>query len=77
MDHEARRDSAATSLSNSQVDRVSSDSNFRNNLARVSAGANEGDSTMACLARYFVKDQPLHIIQRGNNRGLIFASLIV
>jgi REP-associated tyrosine transposase len=29
---------------------------------------------MARLARYFVKDQPLHIIQRGNNREPIFAT---
>ncbi len=28
---------------------------------------------MARLPRYFVKGQPQHIIQRGNNRGLIFA----
>ena len=28
---------------------------------------------MARLARYFVKGQPQHIIQRGNNRGIIFA----
>ncbi len=29
---------------------------------------------MARLPRYFVKDQPLHVIQRGNNRELIFAA---
>lgn len=28
---------------------------------------------MARLPRYFVKDQPQHIIQRGNNRDVIFA----
>ncbi len=28
---------------------------------------------MARLPRYFVKGQPQHIIQRGNNRGIIFA----
>jgi hypothetical protein len=27
---------------------------------------------MARSARYFLPDQPLHIIQRGNNRGAIF-----
>ena len=27
---------------------------------------------MARLPRYFVKGQPQHIIQRGNNRELIF-----
>ncbi len=29
---------------------------------------------MARMPRYFVPDQPQHIIQRGNNRGPIFAS---
>jgi putative transposase len=29
---------------------------------------------MARLPRYFVKDQPLHVIQRGNNREPIFAA---
>ena len=28
---------------------------------------------MARLARFYVKDQPQHIIQRGNNRDIIFA----
>lgn len=28
---------------------------------------------MARLPRYFVADQPLHVIQRGNNREPIFA----
>jgi putative transposase len=28
---------------------------------------------MARLARFFIKDQPQHIIQRGNNKGVIFA----
>ena len=28
---------------------------------------------MARLARFFVKDQPQHIIQRGNNKDIIFA----
>src|SRR5258706_5932093 len=27
---------------------------------------------MARLGRYFLPDQPLHVIQRGNNRGAIF-----
>ncbi|MCK6454218.1 MAG: hypothetical protein L6R19_25690 [Alphaproteobacteria bacterium] len=27
---------------------------------------------MARLGRYFLPDQPLHVIQRGNNRGVIF-----
>src|SRR5260370_41588471 len=27
---------------------------------------------MARLGRYFLADQPLHVIQRGNNRGAIF-----
>jgi hypothetical protein len=27
---------------------------------------------MARLARYFLPDQPLHLIQRGNNRSAIF-----
>ena len=27
---------------------------------------------MARLGRYFVADQPLHVIQRGNNRWSIF-----
>ena len=27
---------------------------------------------MARLGRYFLADQPLHIIQRGNNREAIF-----
>src|SRR5450432_3293882 len=27
---------------------------------------------MARLGRYFLKDQPLHVIQRGNNRDAIF-----
>jgi hypothetical protein len=27
---------------------------------------------MARSARYFLPDQPLHIIQRGNNRGAVF-----
>jgi REP element-mobilizing transposase RayT len=27
---------------------------------------------MARLSRYFLPDQPLHVIQRGNNRGAIF-----
>src|SRR5580658_287164 len=27
---------------------------------------------MARLSRYFVRDQPLHVIQRGNNRSAIF-----
>ena len=26
---------------------------------------------MARLGRYFLPDQPLHVIQRGNNRGAI------
>jgi len=29
---------------------------------------------MARLSRFYIKDQPQHIIQRGNNRELIFAS---
>ncbi len=29
---------------------------------------------MARLPRYFVKGQPLHVIQRGNNRQAIFAA---
>ena len=29
---------------------------------------------MARMGRYFVKDQALHVIQRGNNRGAIFFS---
>lgn len=28
---------------------------------------------MVRLSRYFIKGQPKHIIQRGNNRELIFA----
>jgi putative transposase len=28
---------------------------------------------MARLPRYFVPDVPLHLIQRGNNRQMIFA----
>lgn len=28
---------------------------------------------MARLARFFIKGQPQHIIQRGNNREVIFA----
>jgi REP element-mobilizing transposase RayT len=28
--------------------------------------------TMARLGRYFLPDQPLHAIQRGNNREAIF-----
>ncbi len=28
---------------------------------------------MARLARFYVKDQPQHLIQRGNNREAIFA----
>jgi putative transposase len=27
---------------------------------------------MARLGRYFLRDQPLHVIQRGNNREAIF-----
>lgn len=27
---------------------------------------------MARLGRYFLPDRPLHVIQRGNNRGAIF-----
>jgi REP element-mobilizing transposase RayT len=27
---------------------------------------------MARLGRYFLPDQKLHVIQRGNNRGAIF-----
>lgn len=27
---------------------------------------------MARLGRYFIPDQPLHIIQRGNNRNTVF-----
>jgi putative transposase len=27
---------------------------------------------MARMGRYFVADQPLHVIQRGNNRQAIF-----
>jgi len=27
---------------------------------------------MALLGRYFLKDQPLHVIRRGNNRDAIF-----
>ena len=27
---------------------------------------------MARPARYFLPDQPLHVIQRGNNRGQVF-----
>jgi putative transposase len=30
---------------------------------------------MARLGRYFVPDQPQHLIQRGNNRGTVFFSL--
>ena len=29
---------------------------------------------MARLGRYFLPDQPLHVIQRGNNRGAVFFS---
>ena len=29
---------------------------------------------MARLGRYFLPDQPLHVIQRGNNRQAIFHS---
>ncbi len=29
---------------------------------------------MACLPRYFIVGQPQHIIQRGNNRQVIFAA---
>ncbi len=29
---------------------------------------------MARLARYFVKGQPLHVVQRGNNREAIFVA---
>ncbi len=29
---------------------------------------------MARLAQYFVKGQPLHVVQRGNNREAIFAA---
>ena len=29
---------------------------------------------MARLSRFYLKDQPQHIIQRGNNREPIFAS---
>lgn len=29
---------------------------------------------MARLGRYFLPDQPLHVIQRGNNRQKIFFS---
>lgn len=29
---------------------------------------------MARLPRYFIKDQPQHLIQRGNNRELIFGA---
>ena len=32
------------------------------------------DVEMARLPRYFLKDVPLHLIQRGNNREPIFAS---
>lgn len=28
---------------------------------------------MARLSRFFIKDQPQHIIQRGNNKDIIFA----
>jgi putative transposase len=28
---------------------------------------------MARLTRFFIKDQPQHIIQRGNNKDIIFA----
>jgi len=27
---------------------------------------------MARMGRYFVADQPLHVIQRGNNRQAVF-----
>jgi putative transposase len=27
---------------------------------------------MARLGRYFLPDQPLHVIQRGNNRAAVF-----
>jgi len=30
---------------------------------------------MARLGRYFLPDQPLHVIQRGNNRGAIFFAI--
>jgi putative transposase len=30
---------------------------------------------MARLGRYFLPDQPQHLIQRGNNRGTVFFSL--
>jgi putative transposase len=33
----------------------------------------QGEFVMARLPRYFIKGQPQHIIQRGNNRELIFA----
>ena len=29
---------------------------------------------MARLPRYFIKNQPQHLIQRGNNRGVIFGT---
>jgi putative transposase len=40
---------------------------FNNNKNEQTVG-----DTMARLPRYFVKGQPQHIIQRGNNRELIF-----
>ena len=30
---------------------------------------------MARLGRYFLPDQPQHLIQRGNNRGTVFFSI--
>jgi REP element-mobilizing transposase RayT len=30
---------------------------------------------MARLGRYFLPDQKLHVIQRGNNRGAIFCAV--
>src|SRR5882724_9880811 len=33
-----------------------------------------GSDILARLGRYFLPDQPLHVIQRGNNRQAIFFS---
>jgi hypothetical protein len=36
------------------------------------SAARRSERSMARLGRYFVKDQKLHVIQRGNNRQRIF-----
>jgi putative transposase len=40
----------------------------------LNAPAPQEDKPMARLGRYFLPDQPLHVIQRGNNRAAIFFS---